>query len=402
MIAEGMAPMALGDSMATQPKGHTYQRLEAGDPAPWFIQRTANNPRFVMDVSAGRYIVLCFHGSAGDPEGRAAIDAVLAHRNLFDDERIAFFGVSVDPRDESEGRIADSLPGIRYFFDFDLSVSRLYGAIPVDAAAGDGPAGLRRLWVVLDPTLRILSVIRFGNGAAGRLIDLLAALPPADRYAGIVLQAPVLYLPNVFEPEFCRMLVGLYEKHGGEESGFMREIGGKTVAVRDKSHKQRRDYTIADEEIVDATRARVRRRVAPEIKKVHQFEVTRMERYIVVCYDAAEGGHFRAHRDNTTKGTAHRRFAVSINLNADFDGGEVSFPEYGPRSFKPPPGGAVVFSCSLLHAVSQITRGRRYAFLPFLYDEAAAKIREANNAFLGEGVGGYRTAAASGEAPEAT
>ena len=37
-----------------------------------------------------------------------------------------------------------------------------------------------------------------------------------------------------------------------------------------------------------------------------------------------------------------------------------------------------------------MTRGRRYAFLPFLYDDAAAKIREANNRFLGEGVGGYR------------
>ena len=82
---------------------------------------------------------------------------------------------------------------------------------------------------------------------------------------------------------------------------------------------------------------------------------------------------------------------MSINLNDDFDGGEVSFPEYGPRSFKPPPGGAVVFSCSLLHAVSQVTRGKRYAFLPFLYDDAAAKVREANNRFLGEGVGAYRT-----------
>lgn len=103
------------------------------------------------------------------------------------------------------------------------------------------------------------------------------------------------------------------------------------------------------------------------------------------CYDAETGGHFGAHRDNTTKGTAHRRFAVSINLNADFEGGEVSFPEYGPRSFKPPPGGAVVFSCSLLHAVSQVTRGKRFAFLPFLYDDAAARLREDNQVFMEAG-----------------
>jgi len=124
---------------------------------------------------------------------------------------------------------------------------------------------------------------------------------------------------------------------------------------------------------------------------VHCFKPTRMERYIVSCYAAEDGGHFRAHRDNTTRGTAHRRFAVSINLNSDFGGGEVSFPEYGPRSFKAPPGGAVVFSRSLLHAVSKVTRGCRFAFLPFLYDDAAARIREANNPHLGEGVGAYKT-----------
>jgi predicted 2-oxoglutarate/Fe(II)-dependent dioxygenase YbiX len=111
----------------------------------------------------------------------------------------------------------------------------------------------------------------------------------------------------------------------------------------------------------------------------------------VSCYAAEEGGHFRAHRDNTTKGTAHRRFAVSLILNDEFEGGEVSFPEYGPRGYKPPAGGAVVFSCSLLHSVSKITGGRRYAFLPFIYDDEAAKIREANNQFLGEGVGAYKS-----------
>jgi predicted 2-oxoglutarate/Fe(II)-dependent dioxygenase YbiX len=81
---------------------------------------------------------------------------------------------------------------------------------------------------------------------------------------------------------------------------------------------------------------------------------------------------------------------VSINLNSEFAGGEVSFPEYGPRSYKAPAGGAVVFSCPLLHAVSKVTEGRRFAFLPFLYDEEAAKVREANNSNLGEGVGAYR------------
>ena len=52
----------------------------------------------------------------------------------------------------------------------------------------------------------------------------------------------------------------------------------------------------------------------------------------------------------------------------------------------------MVFSCSLLHQALPVTAGVRYAFLPFLYDEAAARLREANNARLGEGVGAYRAA----------
>jgi predicted 2-oxoglutarate/Fe(II)-dependent dioxygenase YbiX len=73
------------------------------------------------------------------------------------------------------------------------------------------------------------------------------------------------------------------------------------------------------------------------------------------------------------------------------------FPEYGSRSYKPGVGGAVVFSCSLLHAVTKVTRGKRYAFLPFLYDEEAAQQREANNGFLGENITPYRHAAPSAD-----
>jgi hypothetical protein len=38
----------------------------------------------------------------------------------------------------------------------------------------------------------------------------------------------------------------------------------------------------------------------------------------------------------------------------------------------------------MLHRVTRVTAGRRYAFLPFLYDDAAARLRQENLAFLGE------------------
>ena len=101
----------------------------------------------------------------------------------------------------------------------------------------------------------------------------------------------------------------------------------------------------------------------------------------MACYDAEEGGYFRPHIDNGAPETAHRKFAVTINLNSDeFEGGDLRFPEYGRRTYRAPTGGAVVFSCTLLHEATPVTRGRRYATLPFLYDEDGARIRTANAA----------------------
>ncbi len=61
-------------------------------------------------------------------------------------------------------------------------------------------------------------------------------------------------------------------------------------------------------------------------------------------YVSDDGRHFRARWDNTAKGSAHRRFTMSINLNDDdFGCGELSFLEHGPRGFKTPIGDAGAF-----------------------------------------------------------
>ena len=369
----------------------SYVNHRVGDPAPWFTQRSASHPRYAFDTAAGRYIVLCFYGSAGNAVSRGALKSIFAGRTIFDDEKACFFGISLDQDDERKKRVRDSFPGLRFIWDFDGVAYRLYGAIAKEADLKQGKVAMRRHWVVLDPTLRIIKILRFSSdgSCAREILGFVESLPPPSQFAGFEVHAPILVLPNVFEPGLCRRLIELYEAHGGEESGFMSEVAGKTVVIQDYSHKRRRDYVIEDPELQNVLEARIGRRVVPELFKVHQFNATRIERFIVACYRSEDGGHFMAHRDNTTKGTAHRRFAVSINLNSEFEGGELKFPEYGPRSLKPPAGGAVVFSCSLLHAVSKVTSGKRYAFLPFLYDEAAAKVREQNDKFL-EGGGTYK------------
>ena len=349
-------------------------RLAPGDPFPWVRQRTASLPRFAVDALAGRYIVLCFFGSAGDPRGRGAIEAMQRHRALFDDQRACFFGISVDPEDEAQGRVCDIVPGVRFLWDFDASVSRQCGAVPDGTPDPGRPTPYDQVWIVVDPTLHVLATVRFGDAPSDHdaVFALVRTLPPPERFAGFEIPAPVLVLPNVFDAKLCRHLVGLYDADGGSESGVHRAGAG----VHDHAFKRRKDFTIEDNGLVRHLQGLIARRVAPEIARLFFMQITRMERYIVGCYSAEDGGHFRPHRDNGPGLTAHRRFAVSINLTEDFDGGAVSFPEYSPRGLKAPAGWCVVFPCAILHMVSRVTRGRRYAFLPFVYDETGARIRQ--------------------------
>jgi peroxiredoxin len=347
--------------------------MQVGDLCPSFVIRSSNTAAFRFDTAAGRWLVLSFIPGMGDARAAVLVPAIAA-APLFDDSHGGLFVVTADPTDEQEQRLPLRTPGVRAFWDFERTVATQFGIQPGEVTS-----------VVISPRLQIVAVVREADPEchAKAVLDVLAAAPGLDALPPMLAHAPILVIPSVFEPEFCRMLIDGYEKNGGRESGFMREIDGKTVEVKDRSHKVRSDWTIGDEVITRAIQTRFMRRVIPEIKKAFQFEVTRMERYIVACYAADEGGHFRAHRDNTTKGTAHRRFAVSVNLNAEaYEGGDLRFPEFGGRTYRAPTGGGVVFSCSLLHEATPVTQGRRYAFLPFLYDEAARKIREANMAYV--------------------
>jgi predicted 2-oxoglutarate/Fe(II)-dependent dioxygenase YbiX len=341
--------------------------LEAGDMAPWFQAASPTNPTYHFNSVGGRYILLGFLPVEDDAR-RRAMAGFLRLRQRFDDRQLAAFIVIHDAPSIAVAR--DQKPGLRWFFDPDRAIAGQYG---IHDGLEDPP-----VWLLLDPALRVMATARLAESDA--LFEKIAQLPSVSDYAGVTLQAPVLILPRVFEPEVCRRLIDTYEAAGGEPSGVMRDVAGRTVGVLD-DFKRRRDVFINDEPFRQELVARVARRLIPEIQRVFQFNATRIERYVVACYDSAEGGYFRPHRDNLSFATAHRRFAVSINLNAEeFEGGDLRFPEFGQRTYRPPTGGAVVFACGMLHEATPVTAGRRYAFLPFLYDRAGEQIREAYQA----------------------
>jgi peroxiredoxin/predicted 2-oxoglutarate/Fe(II)-dependent dioxygenase YbiX len=353
--------------------------LTIGEPAPWFVCRTGTRERFEFNVAGGRYVVLSFIRSASEPHAADYLARIRANRERFDDGHACFFAVSVDPDDETQGRLSDLIPGIRVFWDFDRAVSEQYGAIDPDG-------NYRCRTYVLDPTLRVVAILSVPSSAeklANALFEILDRCPRFPPPHLVMPQAPVLVLPNVFEIGLCDALMAYYEREGGRESGFMRELNGRTTVQFDNDHKRRRDCIIEDGELARACMTRVSDRIVPEMAKAFQFRATCIERYIVACYDAQDEGHFQPHRDNTTKGTAHRRFAVSVFLNSgQYEGGYLRFPEFGSGLFTAPRGGAVVFSCSLMHEATRVTQGRRFMFLPFLYDDAARSIRQQNEIFV--------------------
>jgi peroxiredoxin/predicted 2-oxoglutarate/Fe(II)-dependent dioxygenase YbiX len=359
--------------------------LAVGEPAPWFTARNPLNAQYAFDSIAGRYVVLSFYGSVGAEAGRAMVQGFFDTASVFDERNAIFFGVSIDPNDERLGLIPTDRPGYQVFWDFDLAVSNQYGV--VDPSEKPSPIYAPATYI-LDERLRVLFVLPLDNDPAShaaRVIEVLRRQPPISPSAPAAIQAPILIVPRIFEPELCRTLIRYYDERGGKDSGFMRDVDGKTVGIYDYAHKRRRDQEIEDANLRATCMHRIHDRLIPEVHKAFQFKATRMERYIVACYEAETGGHFRAHRDNTSKATAHRRFAVSLILNTgEFEGGYVRFPEFGQQLYTAPAGGAVVFSCSLLHEATPVTKGKRYVFLPFLYDDAAARIRQENMQFLGD------------------
>jgi predicted 2-oxoglutarate/Fe(II)-dependent dioxygenase YbiX len=351
--------------------------LRFGEALPRLHAVSNRNPRFALGSLGGRFVLFCVLGDVASHAAQAAL-AALSKVSCDEGQRLcAVFCADA----KANPNLFDEIAKDKVVFN-DPEAARESGLL--DARAPEGR------WLLLDPSLRVIGLWQLANADAA--LAALAQTPAPSDHAGAPLYAPVLIAPRVFEPDFCKRLIDYYRNAGGEPSGVTQErADGMTFVQLQDTFKRRSDCLIDDAQLREAAMQRIYWRLGPEIEKAFAWRPTRMERYLVARYDAEIGGFFKPHRDNTTKGTAHRRFAVTINLNAnEYEGGDLRFPEFGARTYRAPTGGAVVFSCSLLHEATPVTRGERFAFLPFLYDEEAAKVREANDKFLDESIRPYR------------
>ena len=330
--------------------------LQRGDRIPDFSRPDATGkPRFFYDLHHGQPMVLFVCGRLGD----AAVQAALRTLGTPDQRwnkvtRMALVQATV-------AELAGQDFGELVVAADDGALSRhLVSAIPAVAVA-----------LTLDDNLRILQRVEFTGDTADfehRVARAYSERPVLEPRL-FQRQAPVLFIPRVLDEAACEGLIAHFEETGGTPSGTAYVEGDKAYWKPNPDVKMRRDVYLEGGPWLDKVKDALVRQVLPEIQRCFNFQVTQHEVFKLIRYDAG-AGYFHAHRDNESRDTRHRRFAMTLNLNTGaYLGGELRFPEFGPDLYVPERGSAVVFSCSLLHEVTPVTRGSRYGLLGFFFGD---------------------------------
>lgn len=350
--------------MSAIPAGRLPPALEPGDPVPDVGLPDLGGKLWSLkhQTLAGRPLAVLVFGGEVRP-------AVLAQIKQL---------AEIHPRLEAAGAGALVLGGsVAGNAAAGLSLPFPWLADPAGAFVSmlGGPAVLARttdcVIALIDPATRFAGRVEPEGGATLTRIEGMAATPGQV----VTAQAPVLMLPGVLEPEFCAALVAAWGKGERFEGGVSGANRADALTV-DYGYKKRDDWVIPAGPLADHVKRRLAQRLFPAMADVFYWAPTRHEALRVGNYKAG-AGFFRAHRDNRTPHTAHRRYALTLLLNDGYDGGYLRFPEYGPALYRGAPGAAVVFSCNLLHEVTDVTAGERVALVTFFYGEAeAAELRK--------------------------
>ena len=342
--------------------------FSVGDAVPWFTAASIANPKYHFDTLGGQPIILYFFNDLKTPGVLAILEGFHCQQVQLAQKGALFVAVGLCPINVDMSDRWPSSSTYLLLWDPDGTVRQQCGYDPghPQQATTTFP-----VWV-LEQRLRVCQTFTVNPETVDEAVEeAIAALDtlPSRATGAAVRQAPVLFIPNVFEPDFCQQLIALLNTHGSTETGVLEEQqDGSSFNIADTSLKRRRDLALetAGMKWIHQLTHRVIRRIKPEIEKAFQYSIASFERPVVACYDAANQGFFDRHRDNMSVEGAQRRFAMTLNLNTgDYEGGCLQFPEYSDQLFSPEIGEAVIFSCSLMHQVTPVTQGKRYAFLLF-------------------------------------
>jgi len=341
--------------------------LMPGERAPDIAFRKKDgNLISLYDRARGGAFVVLFYPNHTDTAALDVLEGFAAAMELLREAGAQVFNVSGDMVEATAAHVARSEPGGFVVSDPDHTIAGSYGAED------------RLVCYVLDPTQRVYARLEPDGGS---LVDrALAAVEEVGRPATFDAppHAPILVVPNALSRDECQELIDYFESHDKAEGGTWRMVDGKMVNAPNYGMKRRMDHLVQEPEMQARLLRMLGRRVLPEIAVAFQCKIAHAEEFKIVRYDADTGGFFRPHRDNTIEATAHRQFAMTLNLNSDeYEGGTLTFPEFGGATYKPDTGSAAVFSCSLMHEAQPVTKGSRYVLLSFFFDAEHGRLRDA-------------------------
>lgn len=332
--------------------------LSAGDHSPVFSCTDTEGGVFDFYVEVkGKPILLLF---CGDKDLRELKEELL-DKNIIDEEKAQIITLMCGDKSKARAQKALSDWPFRTVVDTDDEIT-------------SGFANLSNIpspsIYVLDPNQRIVGMRSIGEAGEDLKEWLDANISKAtfsDPPQPVKRAVPVLFVPRVLELEDCDWLIDLWRE--GEKIEGQVALGSAAKDKRGvvKDIKRREDFIVEKPDHQQRILNTVMPRLVPELKKVLHFHDWGMEALRIGCYKAEDAGFFNVHRDNCNPSVANRKYAITINLNTgDYEGGDLRFPEYGQELFRPPKGGAIVFSCSMLHEVLPVTKGERYTLLTFL------------------------------------
>src|SRR5215218_2205772 len=102
---------------------------------------------------------------------------------------------------------------------------------------------------LLDPNLRVRARLPLADGArvAAVVAEVVAELVWDDRRPReISIQAPLLVVPDVLDPEQCAELIAVWEQQGHSETGVESSTGGRRAEQLNAQLKRRRDHVVGD------------------------------------------------------------------------------------------------------------------------------------------------------------
>lgn len=227
--------------------------------------------------------------------------------------------------------------------------------------------GGETVWLIADANQRLVGAVsaQDPDKAAGEAVDALKTHinRPMAPVQTLSYGAPVIMLDNMLGPDIRQELIDAWRadnREGLVNDGFSN--------APDASVKKNREHEVVDPDLKRRVAMTLGPRIAGELEKACNFiQPLRFEAFTVLSYTDDREDFFAAHRDNI-RSTQKRRFAMSLNLNDGFEGGELMFPEYGDHKYLPGAGGAAIFSCALLHQALPVTKGQRWVMVTFMCD----------------------------------